>query len=357
MDNKLNNTEGSENGFSQYTYTPPEHFFSPPKKNGFDKELASLLIMCGLVPILYIGISYACSFVALLTHRLAYAFLAGTGGIFYFKHVFYPALELVFSLVCLIVPFLVLLALKKSYKREDKEIRFLSVRPVSLFDTLTYVSLGFVGVYAGSYMTSMTTAFFNGLGITLIERDYSIPEHPIGIFISFVTMALIAGIFEELLFRGAVLSYLRRYGDLFAVLVSAFLFAVLHRNLIQLPYTFALGVIMGLVAVKSENIIYSMIIHILNNTLAFASMLLEELGLESANAVFNAVYSIGVMALGALGILLYVVKFKKSCFAFNKGERDSLKRNPYVAAVLCPTIIVAFVVCAVQTLEYISFGG
>ena len=35
---------------------------------------------------------------------------------------------------------------------------------------------------------------------------------------------------EEFLFRGVILSQFRKYGDVFAVIASALLFGLLHRN-------------------------------------------------------------------------------------------------------------------------------
>ena len=77
---------------------------------------------------------------------------------------------------------------------------------------------------------------------------------------------LTPGICEELLCRGALARALRGpLGVWGAVFVSALLFAVLHMSAYRLLPTFALGVILAVVAFATRSTIASMIVHVLNN--------------------------------------------------------------------------------------------
>ncbi len=90
----------------------------------------------------------------------------------------------------------------------------------------------------------------------------------------FLTITVGAGILEELAFRGVVLQLLRPYGDGFAVLVSAGLFALAHPSLSQLPATFVTGLALGYVAVSTGSLRICIFGHMLYNALV---MLITEL--------------------------------------------------------------------------------
>ena len=65
-------------------------------------------------------------------------------------------------------------------------------------------------------------------------------------FSMFLYASILAPIAEEVLFRGYALRTLRPYGKRFAVLGSAFLFGIFHGNLLQTPYAFLMGLVLGL---------------------------------------------------------------------------------------------------------------
>lgn len=56
-----------------------------------------------------------------------------------------------------------------------------------------------------------------------------------------IGVAVIPPLVEELGFRGVMLSALRRYGDGFAVLVTAVAFGIFHGNPVKFPLPSAWG--------------------------------------------------------------------------------------------------------------------
>ncbi len=77
-------------------------------------------------------------------------------------------------------------------------------------------------------------------------------------------MGVAAPIFEEILFRGLVLRSLRPYGKRFAILGSAFLFGIFHGNIIQTPFAFAVGLVLGYVTVE-YSMFWAILLHTINN--------------------------------------------------------------------------------------------
>jgi len=72
-----------------------------------------------------------------------------------------------------------------------------------------------------------------------------------------LTIVVVVGapIVEELFFRGLVLRSLqRRFGDVWAVIGSALIFGLAHFEWLQLPALVALGLILGVMAVKTKRL-------------------------------------------------------------------------------------------------------
>jgi len=95
-----------------------------------------------------------------------------------------------------------------------------------------------------------------------------------GIF-SFILMVVAAPILEELIFRGIILDgLLRVYSPVKSILVSSFLFGLVHLN----PWQFVTGLIVGIfsgwVYFKTRNLLPSIIIHAAANLSGFGMRLI-----------------------------------------------------------------------------------
>lgn len=87
----------------------------------------------------------------------------------------------------------------------------------------------------------------------------------LGIF--FFTAAVLAPVFEEIIFRGFLLPALTRYFPVsVAIILSSLLFAIAHLNVSEILPLFVLGSILGLVYSRSRNLLSSMILHSLWNS-------------------------------------------------------------------------------------------
>ena len=75
---------------------------------------------------------------------------------------------------------------------------------------------------------------------------------------------LIAPLTEEVLFRGLIQGMFRSYGKRFGILTSAFLFGMYHGNLVQTPYAFAVGLVLGYVA-EEYSLGWCVLLHMFNN--------------------------------------------------------------------------------------------
>jgi uncharacterized protein len=99
------------------------------------------------------------------------------------------------------------------------------------------------------------------LQLALESRNFT----ALGIF--YVTAAIAAPLFEEVLFRGFLLPSLTRYIPVWgAILASATLFAAAHLSLSEILPLTALGIVLGVVYTRSRNLLAPILLHSLWNS-------------------------------------------------------------------------------------------
>lgn len=85
--------------------------------------------------------------------------------------------------------------------------------------------------------------------------------------IFFVTAAIAAPLFEEILFRGFLLPSLTRYIPVWgSIIISSLLFAAAHFSLSELIPLTSLGIVLGIVYTRSRNLLAPMLLHSLWNS-------------------------------------------------------------------------------------------
>jgi membrane protease YdiL (CAAX protease family) len=110
--------------------------------------------------------------------------------------------------------------------------------------------------------------------------------------VTFFFLAVVAApVLEEIMFRGIILEgYLKNYKPWTAILVSAFIFGLIHGNLAQGVNAFALGILFGWIYWKTSSILLVILLHFVNNVLAFVSSLytpLEDIDKSSRQLIDN----------------------------------------------------------------------
>ena len=100
-------------------------------------------------------------------------------------------------------------------------------------------------------------------GAPIVNPIGDITELPIPAV--FLLTCVVAPVMEELTYRRLLIPRLRPYGDRFAVLTSALCFSLVHGNLSQFLYAFALGIILGHVFLKTGCVWQTILLHALVN--------------------------------------------------------------------------------------------
>ena len=163
-------------------------------------------------------------------------------------------------------------------------------------------------VFISMYVTQIISEL-----ISLANVESAMPdmiENPASVFevaITAICVILIGPIAEEIIFRGFILNVLSRHNAWFAVIVSAFMFALYHCNIEQGVSAFILGTFLGITVIKTGSIWISSLLHIINNLTAFLFLLLPSQ--EKIVLIANLIYISTLFVVGMLGWFLYRKQF------------------------------------------------
>lgn len=89
-----------------------------------------------------------------------------------------------------------------------------------------------------------------------------------------LAIAIIGPIAEEFTFREAVIGQLlkQKVNPWVAIMFSSLCFGLIHGNPAQIPFAFVVGLIFGVIYVKTGNIVVTSILHVINNSVAVIQM-------------------------------------------------------------------------------------
>lgn len=251
-----------------------------------------------------------------------------------------------------------------------------TVQPMALSPRLSpmLVPIVFAGITVCFAMAQINTAIVDLFGYSDFMSDLmeetTAATAPYEIVLNFMVISVVPAFCEEFLFRGAILSNLRPFGRSNAVIISAVLFALMHQNAGQLLYTFAAGIVLGLVYEYTGSIWNCTILHLMNNFVSVVqSAVLAKYGETVYAATILTVIEVGIYLIGAvsIGILVYKHFSKRETLEDGAFEKNAPIADAYAAhpvrgrealkLFFCPSMIVfvAFVAVQIGALILLSF--
>ena len=213
------------------------------------------------------------------------------------------------------------------------------------------------------FMFGISFCAFSNIASTVVERiissfniDYEVnfPENPKGIFgflLVVLSTIVVPSLAEEFACRGLVLGLLRKFGDGFAIVVSAVLFGLMHGNFEQMPFATLVGLVLGYVTVKSGSIWVAVAIHAFNNSI---SVLVEYgLGSFSQQAQNVAVVMIFVLCMLA-GIISFLLQGEeeKELFVLDKSNTKASEKQKYKWFFMSAPILIYVIICLLEAVSF-----
>ena len=149
-----------------------------------------------------------------------------------------------------------------------------------------------------------------------------------------ISIAIMAPLVEELLFRGAIQGHLQRKGmkPLYAILIASAVFGIVHMNPIQIPFAFAIGMIFGWLYYRTGSVVPGMIGHFINNSIATIQMALlskEELNTKTIDLIGEVpTYLLFAASLAVtIGMFLYLKKRLPEAPSYKEEEMINIVKE------------------------------
>lgn len=227
-------------------------------------------------------------------------------------------------------------------------LKLINVKPSELFQTtdlkkgniVKYIFIGITIQYALSLIMGIIVQLFSQNGIDIVEADLVETGNAKSIALEIIYACIVAPLTEELLFRGFAMKSLSRVSQRFAIIMSAFIFGLIHGNVTQFVVAFVLGIFMGYIDIKHNSLIPSIAIHVAMNT--FASIL-NYLSLFSGTTgdIIEYVLSFFICIIMIIGAVMFILFAKDNRLPYNTPHQ-SVRSNSMILKSPALVILIVF---------------
>ena len=198
----------------------------------------------------------------------------------------------------------------------------------SLWATLLVIPLSVALICMGQPLAEGFVRLVALIGYDTSAATSIMPSTPGELAATLILVALLPAIAEEYVFRGCVARAFARKGYVFAVFMSALLFAIMHGSPLQLVHQFLIGVVCAVLFFATRSLWPPIILHFLNNAIALVLGYVQNRG--SAFAVTEAWQYVVMCVVGVaatIGLLIAVIYLCKARAAKVDPESGAAKRE------------------------------
>ncbi len=265
-------------------------------------SLTAVMSVTGLGLVLYLVFSMLYSFILRGIPSVLERYLN--------DYMFSTVTEMLYTLVCVGGSFAAVYFILKKMGMYNGALPFSS--PYNKSEALILVVAGTGICFVGNLATNFFVSAMSAVGVEFASYSFALTashELPQNIF-EFLCMvlhtAVFPAVFEEFAFRGVVMQPLRKYGDWFAIFVSAFLFGLVHGNMTQMPFAIIAGVSLGYCSTVTGSLWTGVIIHFFNNFLSLINSFAKEMLGKGETMLFSLIIVYGTILVGIVALAFYI---------------------------------------------------
>lgn len=163
----------------------------------------------------------------------------------------------------------------------------------------------------------------------------------------FLYVALIGPVAEEVLFRGLVLRSLQPYGKRLAIVASAVMFGVFHGNVIQIPYAFAVGLVLGYAAAEFS-ILWAIVLHLFNNFVL--SFVMSKVTAPLPEEVAGGIFLLIIAAFTVAAVCVLIVRRREVAAYFRENRVAEKRFGAFFSSVGVIVLLAVMLLFAVFTI-------
>ena len=251
--------------------------------------------------------------------------------------------QIVATIISFILPFVLVFKIGK-YRISD----LVSLEKPKEKTFLPFFLIGIGSCILSNIVTNIAGSIFESTGVEYEVNLGNDPQGFFGIMLTILSTVVTAALIEEFICRGIVLGALRKFGDGFAIVMSALLFGLMHRNFVQIPFAFLIGLVLGFIVIKSGSLWPAIAVHAFNNAISvFFTYLPFSENLQ------NFVYIILMTLILLCGIIgLYLIADRVYLFKIeNSGTKNTFLQKTAAFFTSIP-IIVFCVYCVLFSFKF-----
>lgn len=165
----------------------------------------------------------------------------------------------IYYLPCVLLP----ACLTARYAGSPEAARLGGMRPLSM---LAVVGLALAGLLLVQYLSVLWLMLLEALRIPYTSAALALPQNTQETMLMVLSIGVLPGVCEELLFRGAMLGAFERLGTKKAIWMTAILFTLWHGSLAGVPAELLTGLLLGYVAFAFDSVYAAITYHTVYNT-------------------------------------------------------------------------------------------
>lgn len=176
-------------------------------------------------------------------------------------------------------------------------------------------------------------------------------------------LSIMAPVLEEFWFRGVIQTGLSKFGNGYAIVVSAILFGIAHGNVHQFSYATMMGILVGYVRYASGSLLATTIIHAIINSIAAILLVIISsepvvngmnhmqegipmTGTEKGMIALLTTYTIVVLIFMIIGMVSAINKLKNNkLYRPIQNYTELTKAEKFKGTITNPTFVICLALC------------
>lgn len=269
---------------------------------------------------------------------------------------FSSSIGIFYSIFAVGLPFFIADKYLNKNKLQGETSKTIYSAPKNPLKTVSLIFIAVLGCIGSMYISGIITVFFNALGYDVSAGGEPDVKSVMDIVALFVGTAIIPPLVEEFAMRNVLMQSLRKYGNVFAILASAFAFGIFHGTPTQIPFALLCGLFIGYAVIATESIWTGVIIHAIVNGISCvyyaAAYFTDE---DTGDTIYSTILAV-LAVFGVIGLIIYISEYRTEfsrLVNFN-GLNDYTNGQKLKKFIFTPMMIIAIIVFIVQAIGCIT---